>query len=82
MITESCFSFREDRTRRRARFESESDFFKLGIEAAPSLPSQRATLPSFVLGILSRYIIKLGAIPEFSQGFFLLRVLLTLERAE
>lgn len=65
---------------RGARLKGIRDLFKRSQQTPPDLPSQRAALPSLVLGQLAGYLVEFGASIEFRDGFFLFRVLLALCR--
>lgn len=61
-----------------ARFQVICCFFICSIQRPSDFPAEAASLPSFVFGKLSGYLVKLGTVTELCQCFLLFRVLLAL----
>lgn len=63
----------------RARLKLIRRFLECSVERASHFPAKASTLPSFIFGELSGYLIKLGTVTQFGDSLFLFGMFLALE---
>jgi hypothetical protein len=64
----------------RARLKLIRRFLERSVEGASHFPAKAPTLPSFIFGELSGYLVELGTVTQLSDSLFLFRMFLALEK--